>query len=64
MDEKKYTPLLPYDDTKNDSFKIYNEIHYQRDLSIMEDDPIMMHHPAMIKYYECTSAEPVKIGGD
>lgn len=64
MNDKKYAPLLPFDDTKNDSFKIYNEIHYVRDASIMEDDPIMMTHPTMIKYFRCEDTEPVKLGGD
>lgn len=63
-EEKRYTPLLPFNDLMRDNFIIYDNMTYVRDLDLTCDVGIIMHNPNMIKYYTTMSAETVKIGGD
>lgn len=64
MSEKQFTPILPFQDTMNDNFIIYDNTTYVRDIELAEDRFIMMHNPNMIKYYTTQDVKPVKIGGD
>ncbi len=64
MDEKKYTPLLPFQDTIRDGFIIYDNVTYTRDIALTEKEIINNHSDSMIKYYSTTISEPIKIGGD
>ena len=64
MDEKKYTPLLPFQDLIKDGFIIYDNVTYTRDIALTEKEIINNHSDSMIKYYSTTMNEPVKIGGD
>lgn len=64
MEEKNYSPILPFDITQRDSFIIYDNTTYSMDINLVGDNPIQMNSPNMIKYYRCAGTEPVKIGGD
>ena len=64
MDEKKYTPLLPFQDLIKDGFIIYDNVKYTRDIDLTDKEIINNHSDAMIKYYSTTINEPIKIGGD
>ncbi len=64
MDDKKYTPILPFNDTFKDGFVIYNQVVYTRDIALTEKEIIDNHSDNMIKYYTTNIQEPVKIGGD
>ena len=59
---KKFTPVLPFNDCFKDSFLIYDNVTYRRDIAVTECGP-MMHNKNMIKYYTTVNVEPVKIGG-
>ncbi|MBR4726248.1 MAG: hypothetical protein IK071_10765 [Lachnospiraceae bacterium] len=65
-EEKKYTPILPFNDLAQDHFLIYDNAKYVRDLALTGPVPVIAkHHPAMIKYYTTNcNAEPVAVGGD
>jgi hypothetical protein len=64
MDDKKYTPLLPFQDMMKDGFIIYDNTTYVRDLELTDKEIINNHSDCMIKYYTTTINEPIKIGGD
>ena len=64
MDDKKYTPLLPFQDLIKDGFIIYDNVKYTRDIDLTDKEIINNHSDAMIKYYSTTVNEPIKIGGD
>lgn len=64
MEEKTYTPILPFEDTVLDTFLCYDNVKYKRDLDVAQDGMVMLHNPNLIKYYETNSNEAVKIGGD
>lgn len=64
MNEKKYTPLLPYDDTKADNFSIYDNVEYVRDMTLVDEDPLKIHYTNMVKYYRVDTSTPARIGGD
>ena len=64
--EKKYTPVLPFDATINDSFIVYdNETYKCRIDQYQSENPIALHQKTMVKYYNCDYKEkPVRLGGD
>lgn len=66
MEDKKYTPILPFDGTLADNFMIYDNVTYVCRIDRSSpDSPVKLHHDSMIKYYSYGySQEPVKIGGD
>lgn len=64
MSDRKYTPILPFNDTMKDGFIIYNQVVYTRDIDLTEKEIIDNHSDNMIKYYTTNIQEPVKIGGD
>lgn len=66
MEEKKYTPILPFDGTMADSFFIYDNVPYVCRIDRNSpDSPVSMHHESMIKYYSYAyNTEAVKVGGD
>lgn len=64
MSEKKFAPILPFEDTVLDNFQIYNSVRYTRDVDLAQDSDISKHSPNMIKYYTTLTKEPIKIGGD
>lgn len=64
MDEKEYTPLLPYDNTISDNFTIYYPVHYVRDYNLIPPEKIAMESGNIIKYYRCNEEEPVLVGGN
>ena len=64
MDDKKYTPLLPFQDLIKDGFIIYDNVKYTRDIDQTDKEIINNHRDSMIKYYSTTVNEPIKIGGD
>jgi len=63
--EKKYSPVLPFDCTVNDSFVVYNNVKYQCNIEKYQtEDPIRLHHNNMVKYYDCKYEDkPMKLGG-
>ena len=64
MSENKFTPILPFQDTMNDNFIIYDNVVYYRNKDLATDADVKIHNPNMIKYYTTAVIEPVKIGGD
>lgn len=64
-DDKKYSPLLPFDGTQMDNFQIYDNVKYTCKLDLRKENIITMHNENMVKYYECLADQaPVKIGGN
>ncbi len=65
-DDKKYTPILPFNDLAKDHFLIYDNTTYVRDLNLTGAVPVIKkHHASMIKFYTANcAAEPVAVGGD
>ena len=59
----RYTPILPFNDLAQDSFLIYNNAVYIRDIALTECGP-MKHNPNLIKYYTTQNVKPVLLGGD
>lgn len=64
MDERKFSPILPFDITVADSFYTYDKTKYTRDIQLCPEESIQINSPNMIKYYRCDNTPPVKIGGD
>lgn len=64
MQDKKFSPILPYDASQFDSFYIYDHVTYVRDINLAPNDSIGLHSDNMIKYFRCEDLEPVPIGGD
>lgn len=62
--EKKYTPIQPYDRTLFEDHSMYNNPHYTRDLSLFDNNEVMMNRGNMIHNYQTKMVEPRKVGGD
>ncbi|MBQ3029041.1 MAG: hypothetical protein IJD26_08155 [Lachnospiraceae bacterium] len=63
MNEKGYTPLLPFDSTVAENFVIYYPVPYVRDISLIPPEKIAMESGNVVKYYTYRLAEPMPIGG-
>ncbi len=64
MSDKKYTPILPFEDSSFENYTTYNKINYVRDIDLTEKTFIDCHSDNLIKYYSTLTADAVKIGGD
>lgn len=60
----KYAPMLPYDITYGESFRLYNAMVYVCDPVLCNKEMVHMESGNIIKFYECIPKEPLKIGGE
>ncbi|MDD5935668.1 MAG: hypothetical protein PUC65_08940 [Clostridiales bacterium] len=59
-----YSPILPYDVTYGENFKIYDNTKYVQDKALCGgEDSIRMISGNVYKYYTVQLIEPCKIGG-
>lgn len=63
-EEKKYTPLSPFDITYGEEFKLYDNMTYVCDSDRCNAGMIRMESGNVCKYYRVKDDKPVKIGGD
>lgn len=63
MNEKRYTPLLPFDGTVAENFVIYYPVPYVRDINLIPPEKIAMESGNVVKYYTYQLTEPMPIGG-
>ncbi len=63
MNDTKYTPILPFDSTAAENFIIYYPTAYVRDINLIPPEKIAMESGNLIKYYRCSTKEPMPVGG-
>lgn len=63
-EEKRYTPLLPFNDLIQDGFIIYDNTTYNRDIDLTDDAIKVKNSPNIVKYFTVKSEQAIKIGGD
>ncbi len=62
-DEKKYTPLLPYDSTLGEYFSTYDTTPYRCNRDVCHSN-IAMNSGNIVKYYEYHMDEERVIGSE
>lgn len=63
-EDKKFTPLLPFDSSLGEQFALYDNMTYVCDNDICNAGMVKMESGNVCKFYRCKSTEPIKIGGD
>lgn len=58
-----YEPLLPYDITYGEAYRLYDNMAYACDPIFCNKDAVHMVSGNIIKFYEYLPSEPLKIGG-
>lgn len=63
-DEKKYTPILPFDITTGEDHYMYDHPVYVRDITLFDNNERMMNRGNVISIFNCKMVPPCKVGGD
>ena len=63
-EKKQYKPLPHYDPMLHEDFSMYDHPTYVRDLSLFDNNEVMLNRGNVIHFYECKTLKPKKIGGD
>ena len=61
-ENKKYTPILPFDITFGENFITYDNQVYHQDLEYITPDKVKMESGNVIKYYRCNDNRICHIG--
>jgi hypothetical protein len=62
MDNKEdITPIQPFDVTIGENYSMYDQEKYKRDLSLFNENAVMMERGNIIKYYNAKDTKPYKI---
>lgn len=64
QNNKKYTPLLPFDSTLNEDFSMYQSLPYIRDISLITDHSIRLESGNVYKFYRTSEQDACSVGGD
>lgn len=63
-EKKSYKPLPHYDPMLHEDFSMYERPTYIRDLTLFDNNEVMLNRGNVIHFYECNTLKPKKIGGD
>ncbi len=63
-EEKKYQPILPFNEAYGVDQSMYDVVHYVWDKDLCGENPVKLESGNFVKYYRTSAEEPVKIGGD
>lgn len=58
----KTVPVLPFDITIGENFRVYDSFEYERDLALCDFESIRMYSGNVYKYYQQTDIAPRLIG--
>lgn len=63
-EEKKYTPILPFDITQGERIRMYDNMPYVHDVDLCNKDTVALESGNVLKFYRCAKQPPRYIGGD
>ncbi len=64
VEKKGFTPVSHFNAMPYEDFAMYDRATYVRDLSLFDNNEVMMNRGNIIRYYDCKAAKPKKVGGD